>query len=94
MLPWGFSERFQSYQLIAFWGIIIIIIIHKYCLFLFSLDAIFILLEGFVIDGSWLVGWLVGRLVGWILWHINLYSLFNAKSIFIQVISSISNNSV
>ena len=33
-------------------------------------------------------------LVGWILWHINLCRLFNAKSIFIQIISSISNNSV
>ena len=32
--------------------------------------------------------------VGWVLWHINLYWLFNAKSIFIQIISSISNNSV
>ena len=28
-------------------------------------------------------------LVGWVLWHINLYWLFNAKSIFMQVISSI-----
>ena len=33
-------------------------------------------------------------LVGWVLWHINLYRLFNAKSIFTQMISSISNNSV
>ena len=41
---------------------------------------------------GWLVGWLV---VGvWILWHINLCRLFNPKSIFIQIISSISNNSV
>ena len=27
-----------------------------------------------------------GWLVGWILWHINLFRLFNAKSIFIQII--------
>ena len=33
-------------------------------------------------------------LVVWVLWHINLCRLFNAKSIFIQIISSISNNSV
>ena len=33
-------------------------------------------------------------LVGWVLWHINLSRLFNAKSIFIQIIYSISNNSV
>ena len=33
-------------------------------------------------------------LVGWVLWHINLCRLFNAKSIFIQIISSVSNNSV
>ena len=33
-------------------------------------------------------------LVGWVLWHINLCRLFNAKSIFIQIISSILNNSV
>ena len=33
-----------------------------------------------------------GSLVGWILWHINLCRLFKAKSIFIQIISSISNN--
>ena len=29
----------------------------------------------------WLVGWLVGWLVSW---HINLYGLFNAKTIFIE----------
>ena len=33
-------------------------------------------------------------LVVWVLWHINLCKLFNAKSIFIQIISSISNNLV
>ena len=33
-------------------------------------------------------------LVDWILWQINLCRLFNAKSIFMQIISSISNNSV
>ena len=38
--------------------------------------------------------WLVGWLVGCVLWHINLCRSFNAKSIFIQIISSISNNSV
>ena len=32
-------------------------------------------------------------MVGWILWHINLCRLFNAKSIFMWIISSISNNS-
>ena len=32
--------------------------------------------------------------VVWVLWHINLCSLFNAKYIFKQMISSISNNSV
>ena len=39
-------------------------------------------------------GWLVGWLVGWVLLHINLCRLFNAKSIFKQLIISISNNSV
>ena len=39
-----------------------------------------------------MVGWFVG-LLGFLL-HINLCSLFNAKSIFIQIVSSISNNSV
>ena len=38
-----------------------------------------------------LAGWLVGWLI---LWHINLCRLFNAKSIFIQISNSISNNSV
>ena len=33
-------------------------------------------------------------MVSWVLWHIKLCRLFNAKSIFIQIISSISNNSV
>ena len=33
-------------------------------------------------------------LVVWVLWRINLCRLFNVKSIFIQIISSISNNSV
>ena len=32
--------------------------------------------------------------VFWLLWHINLYRLFNAKSIFIDINSSILNNSV
>ena len=35
------------------------------------------------------VGWL-----GWVLWHIKLDRLFNAKSTFIQINVSISNNSV
>ena len=35
------------------------------------------------------LGWVV-----WFLWHINLCRLFKAKSIFIQIISSISNNSI
>ena len=30
----------------------------------------------------------------WVLWHINPCSSFNAKSFFIQINSSISNNSV
>ena len=30
----------------------------------------------------------------WVLWHINLCRLFNAKLIFMQIVSSISNNSV
>ena len=33
-------------------------------------------------------------LVVWVLWNNNLCRLFNAKSIFIQIFSSISNNSV
>ena len=37
--------------------------------------------------------WLVGWLVGWFLWHINLCSLFYTKSIFMQIVSSMSNNS-
>ena len=36
----------------------------------------------------------MGWLVNWVLWHINLCRSFNAKIIFIQIISSISNNSV
>ena len=40
-----------------------------------------------------MIVWLVGWLVGWILWHINYFRLFKAKSIFIQMNSSISNNS-
>ena len=32
--------------------------------------------------------------VFWVCWHINLCKLFNAKCIFIQINSSISNNSV
>ncbi len=35
-----------------------------------------------------------GWLVVWVLGHINLCRLFNEKPIFIQIISSISNNSV
>ena len=35
-----------------------------------------------------------GLLVGSVLWHINFCRLFNAKSIFMQIISYISNNSV
>ena len=43
----------------------------------------------------WWGGYMVWfGLVVWVLWHINLCRLFNAKSIFIQIITSISNNSV
>ena len=35
-----------------------------------------------------------GWLTVWILWHINLCRLSNAKSIFIQIIGYISNDSV
>ena len=38
--------------------------------------------------------WLVGWLVIWGLWPFYICRLFNAKFIFIQIISSISNNSV
>ena len=31
---------------------------------------------------------------GWVLWHINLCRLFNAKSIFIKIVCSFLNNSV
>ena len=37
-----------------------------------------------------ILGWLVLR----VLWHINLCRLFNAKSIFMKINSSISDNSV
>ena len=37
---------------------------------------------------------LVGWLVGWVLWHINLCWLFNTKWIFMQIVSSIENNSI
>ena len=36
----------------------------------------------------------VSWLVVWVLWHINVSRLFNAKSIFMQIVSFISNNSV
>ena len=32
--------------------------------------------------------------VGWVLWHINFCMLFNAKSIFMKINSSISSNPV
>ena len=44
----------------------------------------------FTFDFSQQLVWLVW----WVLWHINLCRLFNAKSIFMKVISFISNNSV
>ena len=48
----------------------------------------FLLLDWFPYDGLSLV-WF-----GLVLWHISYYRLFNAKSIFIHIKSSISNNSV
>ena len=36
----------------------------------------------------------VGWLFGWILWHIKHFRLLNAKSTFIQIVSSTSYNSV
>ena len=33
-------------------------------------------------------------LVDWVLWYIKLCMVFNAKSIFMQIVSSFSNNSV
>ena len=47
-----------------------------------------------LIDLWFMVLFLWGWLVGWVLWHINFSRLSNAKSIFMQIISSISNNSV
>ena len=38
--------------------------------------------------------YIFGCLFVWVLWHINLCRLFNAKSIFMQIVNSISNNSV
>ena len=35
-----------------------------------------------------------GWLVVWVLWHINLCRLYNTKSIFMQIVSFVSNNSV
>ena len=42
------------------------------------------------LDNEYQIGWLVG----WVLWHMNLCRLFNAKYIFIKIISSVLNNSV
>ena len=36
----------------------------------------------------------IGWLIVWVLWHINLFRLFNFKYIFIKINCSISNNSV
>ena len=47
-----------------------------------------------ILNYCWSTYLFAGWLVGWFLLHINLCRLFNAKSIFMQVISSISNNSV
>ena len=40
---------------------------------------------------SWIAVRMVRQcwLVVWVLWHINLYRLFNAKSIFIQIVNSL-----
>ena len=48
--------------------------------------SMYVSMWGLVLEWGWLVGW--------VLWHINLCWLFNAKSIFMQIVSSISNNSV
>ena len=32
-------------------------------------------------------------IVGWVLWHINLCRLFNTKTIFMQIVSSVLNDS-
>ena len=52
------------------------------------------LIFGFVLWKNILTLWLPALLFVWVLWHINLCSLFNAKSIFIQIKFSISNSSV
>ena len=58
------------------------------------LKCVFLLyMEGIIQNDNvyMVVGWLFGGLG---LWHINLCGLFNAKSIFIEIIISISNNSL
>ena len=40
------------------------------------------------------IGQIKDWLDGWVLWHIKLCRLFNAKYISMQIISSLSNNSV
>ena len=51
-----------------------------------------------IVGNNWVIGtmWNVHSLVevGWVLWHIHLCKLLLAESIFMQIISSISNNSV
>ena len=60
---------------------------------LFSISAIFLFFKFFrSLAKSWYE--LSFSLFVWVLWHINYCRLFNTKSIFIQISSSISNNSV
>ena len=90
-------KNFKSFIFASFH---IFLYIHVSCLFhLFVFTFVFsvifylflyilsMLVYLFVCLFGWLVGWLVGLLC---LWHINFCRLFNAKSIFIPINTSIS----
>ena len=84
--------KLLEYLGFLFWRAFLSLCFHQ---FKFSISEIcgLCLLDSFF-QGNLFWGVSGGWLVVWVLWHINLCSLFNAKSILIQIISSISNNLV
>ena len=85
---WKLSALIKDYCII--WTNIFSLLFYLLLCRFETLSPIAIIVLYIIFDQHILVVWLVV----WALWHINLCRLFDAKSIFMQIISSTSNDSV
>ena len=88
-IQYSFHPHMCQSKLTSLFITIVVNLIHTLiCTFAFSWTRL--ISDCLGMESFWEIHWLV---VG-VLWHINLCWLFNTKSIFMQIIGSISNNSI